>query len=172
MIYIKECSFNGFKYWESRKPWILSELTLNRVFAEPLIWNCPFVRTIVCFFSNFLQKEVTKLYESFSLSVWQICQYNLFNQSTKSTDKVKHVLHVRIEIGIICHRANIANCSLIVWSTITVFILLTRIIITVGALECLNYCHHSTLRMIRLKIFYFLRMKIRYSWRITISFRR
>ena len=49
-----------------------------------------------------------------SQSVWQICQYNLFNQSTKSTDKVKHVLHVRIEIGIICHMANIANCSLIV----------------------------------------------------------
>ena len=67
-----------------------------------------------------------------SVSVWKIYQYNLFNQSRKLTDKVKHVLHVRLEISIICHRANIANCSLIVWSTIMVFIFLTRIIITVG----------------------------------------
>ena len=128
MIYIKECSFNGFKYWESTKPWILSELTLNRVFAEALIWNCPFVtRTKVQFSLKKGDKAVWIIQ-----SVWQIYQYNLFNQSRKLTDKVKHVLHVRIEIGIICHQANIANCSLIVWSTIMVFIFLTRIIITVG----------------------------------------
>ena len=48
------------------------------------------------------------------MSVWRICQYNLFNQSTKSTDKVKHVLHVKIEIGIICHHSQLPTADWIV----------------------------------------------------------